>query len=58
MSGEPIDFAKCRPHPLCQKQIWLLLVPYLLGSLVLVVQPALGTVAIGLTEYGGVRPPA
>ena len=50
-------FANRRPRLPYQKQIRLFLVPYLLGSLVLVVLPALGTVAIALTDYGGVRPP-
>ncbi|MEA3335956.1 MAG: sugar ABC transporter permease [Chloroflexota bacterium] len=40
-----------------QTQTRLFLVPYLLGTLVLVVLPALATVAISFTEYNAIRPP-
>lgn len=40
-----------------QAQIHLLLLPYLLGTLILVVVPALATVAVSLTAYNAVTPP-
>lgn len=36
---------------------WLLLAPFLLGSLVLVVGPALASLALAFTEYDGLAPP-
>jgi multiple sugar transport system permease protein len=41
-----------------RKQAYLFLVPYLLGTLVLVALPALATVAIAFTDYYAVQPPA
>src|SRR5512136_2613974 len=38
-------------------QVALFLIPYLLGTLVLVVLPALGTVAISFTDYHAVDRP-
>ncbi len=50
-------FANHRPRLRYQKQIRLLIVPYLVGSLVLMVLPALAPgVAVASTEHGGVRP--
>ncbi len=40
------------------QQLRLMLVPYLLGTLLLVVIPALATVAIAFTRYNAVQPPA
>ncbi|HEX9921927.1 MAG TPA: sugar ABC transporter permease [Anaerolineae bacterium] len=40
-----------------QAQIQLLLLPYLVGSLILVIVPALATVAVSLTAYNAVAPP-
>jgi len=40
-----------------QTQIHLFLLPYLLGTLILVVIPALATVAVSLTAYNAVTPP-
>lgn len=40
-----------------QKQLYLFLLPYLLGMLILVVIPALATVAVSLTSYNAVAPP-
>jgi len=34
-----------------RRQLWLLLLPYLLGTLILIVVPALATVLIAFTEY-------
>jgi len=41
-----------------RRQLALFLAPYLLGTLVLVVLPALATVAVSFTDYQAVRPPA
>ena len=46
-----------RPHLSYRGQIALFLSPYLLGTLVLVVLPALGTVALSFTEYHAVDSP-
>lgn len=40
-----------------QRQNVLLLAPYLLGTLVLFVVPALMTVAVSFTDYQGIKPP-
>jgi len=40
-----------------RKQILLFLIPYLGGSLVLVVLPALATIAVAFADYDAVRPP-
>jgi multiple sugar transport system permease protein len=37
--------------------LWLMLLPYLLGSLILVILPALATVAVAFTEYNSIAPP-
>ena len=39
------------------RQLSLFLLPYLLGTLALVIIPALATVAIAFTEYNAIRPP-
>jgi multiple sugar transport system permease protein len=46
-----------RVHLSYRGQVALFLVPYLLGTLVLIVLPALATVAIAFTEYHAVDPP-
>jgi multiple sugar transport system permease protein len=38
-------------------QLYLFLVPYLLGTLILVVLPALAAVAVAFTEYNAIQPP-
>jgi len=48
--------ARHRPFPY-RGRAFLFLVPYLLGTLVLVVVPALITVAVSFTRYGGIGPP-
>lgn len=51
-------FANRRPHLPYRKQIQLLMVAYLLGSVVLMVLPVLAPgIAVAHTEYGGVRQP-
>lgn len=40
-----------------RRQIGLFLVPYLVGTLVLIVVPALMTVAVSFTDYQGIRAP-
>ncbi|MBN1874589.1 MAG: sugar ABC transporter permease [Anaerolineae bacterium] len=40
------------------RQLWLCLLPYLIGTGVLVIVPALVTVGIAFTEYNAVQPPA
>ena len=45
-----------RPFFSYQAKLWLLLTPYLLGTLVLVALPALATVVIAFTTYYAIRP--
>ena len=40
-----------------QTQIRLFLLPYLLGTMILVVLPALATVAVAFTQYNSIQPP-
>ena len=40
-----------------QKQIRLLLLPYLVGSVLLIAVPALATVAVAFTRYNAIQPP-
>jgi multiple sugar transport system permease protein len=40
-----------------RRQLWLFLLPYLLGTLALIVLPALFTLVIAFTEYHAIRPP-
>ncbi len=47
-----------RPLTSYQKQLRAFLLPYLLGSAVLFVLPAVATAAIALTEFNSVRPPS
>ncbi|MGB0385381.1 MAG: carbohydrate ABC transporter permease [Ardenticatenaceae bacterium] len=44
-------------RPSYEAQLRLFLVPYLLGTLILVVLPALATVAVAFTEYNSIQPP-
>lgn len=46
-----------RPHLSYRGQVTLFLVPYLLGTLILVVVPALATVYLSFTSYHAVAPP-
>ncbi len=39
------------------RTLWLFLAPYLLGSVLLVVAPALATAGIAFTHYNAIRPP-
>jgi multiple sugar transport system permease protein len=40
-----------------RRQVGLFLLPYLLGTFLLVLLPALATVYLAFTEYGGIQPP-
>ncbi len=70
MSSEPYLATHCpliTPHPMkplawlrppaYRTQLWLLLLPYLLGTIVLVGVPALFTVGMAFTEFNGVARP-
>ncbi|MBN1659035.1 MAG: sugar ABC transporter permease [Anaerolineae bacterium] len=53
----PVMAAVFKPRISYRGQVALFLIPYLLGTLVLVVLPALATVALSLTDYHAVGPP-
>jgi multiple sugar transport system permease protein len=57
VSGSARRTRERRPTLSYQRQNALFLVPYLLGTLVLVVVPALMTLAVSFADYHGIRPP-